>query len=276
MWLDPSRPTAVRTLAASLALVLAFLVVPWHPAASAVPTVDAQRAAEALAVRLVGDARVAAGLRPLRADPAVEAIARARAVDMRTRGYFGHTSPDGATAFDLLDRAGVAWQAASEAIGWNDVRDVDGSAARIVADWLASPEHRDILLATDRDRIGIAVAADSASGRFTWVAVLIAALAPALPPVAVRVVRLGGQDGSGRRIATLAWTARASRSAAVLPVVSVTVQVRPAGGRWATVARTARRTIRVRVRAPAAFDVRVQPRGPAGVLGPWTVVRVRP
>lgn len=276
MRLNPSRWTTARALAVAVALALAYLAALSLPAAAAGPAPDPQQAAEALAVRLVDRARATAGLPPLLGDAAVEAVARARAADMRMRGYFGHASTDGTTAFDLLDRAHVAWQAASEVIGWNDVRAADGSAARVVADWLASPEHRVVLLATDRDRIGVAVSVDPDGGRFTWVAVLIAAASPAPPSLDLRVVRLDGRGGAGGRIATLTWTPRASRSAALAPVASVIVQVRPAGGRWATVTRTSRRTIRIQVHAPAAFDVRIQPRGPTGVVGPWTVVRVRP
>lgn len=241
---------------------------------------EAERHAEALAVRLIGDARTRSGLPQLRPSSEAGEAARARATDMRDRGYFAHVSPEGTDVFDLLDRSGAAWTAGSEAIGWNTVGDADGSAARVVADWLASPEHRAILLAGDRDAIGLASATDAATGRRTWVAVLVAVPPPAPPAVSVRIVRVGRPDAAGTRVVTVAWTPRAgsTTSAAVdRPVASVTVQVRRAGGTWATaVAATARTTIRIRVRAPGPFDVRVRARGPGGTGGPWSVARFRP
>jgi uncharacterized protein YkwD len=258
----PSRAAAVRTFATASAAT---------PAAA---TSAAEHDAEALALRLVGEARSEAGLAPLRSSAPVAAIARARAADMRDRGYFAHLSPDGTDAFDLLDRSGLAWSAGSEVIGWNTVDDPDGSAARVVADWLASPEHREILLAGDRDAIGLASVVDASTGRRTWVAVLVAVPPPAPPAVSVRVLRVGRPDSAGTRPVMVAWAPRATQAA---PVVSVTVQVRRAGGRWATAfAATARATLRVRVRAPGAFEVRVRARGPGGTTGPWSLVRVRP
>jgi hypothetical protein len=196
---------------------------------------------------------------------------------MRDRGYFAHVGPDGTDAFDLLDRSGLVWSAASEVIGWNTVDDAGGSAARVIADWLASPEHREILLAGDRDVIGLASVVDASTGRRTWVAVLVA-VPPSVPPaVSVRILRVGRPDAAGTRPVTVAWAPRATQAAPSAPVLSVTVQVRRAGGRWTTaVAAAARATLRVRVRAPGAFEVRVRARGPGGTTGPWSLVRVRP
>ncbi len=233
-----------------------------------------QGAAEALAVRLIGDARAAAGLPALHADAAVEAVARARADDMRTARYFAHVAPDGTTAFDLLDRSGYAWSAASEAIGWNDEPGAVASAERVVHDWLASDEHIGIVLAPDRDTIGLASAVDAATGRRTWVLLVVERSAAAPPGLDLRVVRVGARDAAGARLATLRWSARPA--AAPAPVVGVTVQVRPAGGRWATVVQgRAPATLRVRLRVGAAFEIRIRARGPAGTVGPWSVVRVR-
>ena len=261
---------------AALALLLAALAL---TVPATVRTVRAggaadERAAEALAVRLIGDARSAAALPALRTDGVVQGIARARADDMCARRYFAHTAPDGTTAFDLLDRSGYPWSAASEAIGWNDEPEPGASAARVVRDWLASGEHRGILLAGDRDRIGLASAIDQGTGRRTWVLVVVTRSTPTPPGLDLRVVRMGGRDASGARLATLRWSARPA--AATVSVIGVTVQVRPSGGRWVTVVQGhAPATLLVRLRAPGTFEIRIRARGPAGTLGPWSAVRVR-
>src|SRR5256885_13290048 len=45
-------------------------------------------------------------------DACLQAAAQARAVDMVTRRYFGHVTPDGATFTDVLDYYGCGWAAA--------------------------------------------------------------------------------------------------------------------------------------------------------------------
>ena len=275
------RPSPPRTAIVALAVLFAVLAAPTPAAAGAADSgpSDAERAGEAVALRLVQDARTSVGLAPLAAVDAIGTVARTRADDMRRRRYFAHAGPDGTTAFDLLDRSGMPWSAASEAIGWNNVRDAIGSASRVVADWLASPEHREILLAADRDAVGLASALDPGTGRRTWVLLTVARPAPAPPRLGLRVVSVGPADPRALRTAVLRWSSPApvpATDAPAAPVVSVTVQVRPAGGRWSTVVRGgASNTLRIRLRAPGAFEVRIRASGPAGTPGPWTVVRVR-
>jgi uncharacterized protein YkwD len=276
MSVTPAHPRPLRASAAVLALIIAVLAVTLPATArTAMASGPAdERAAEAFAVRLIADARASVGLPALRVDAAVEGIARARADDMRAHDYFAHTAPDGTTAFDLLDRSGYPWSAASEAIGWNDAAQPEASAARVVRDWLASGEHRGILLAGDRDTIGLASAIDQVTGRRTWVLVVVDRVTPAPPGLDLRIVRVGSRDASGARLATLRWSALPAAEA--VPVVGVTVQVRPSGGRWSTVVQgRASATLRVRVRAPGTFEIRIRARGPAGAVGPWSAVRVR-
>jgi uncharacterized protein YkwD len=276
MTFSSARPRPRRATVAALALLLAALAlaVPATASTARAAASSDERAAESLALRLIGDARAAAGLPALRADGAVEAISRGRADDMRAHAYFAHTAPDGTTAFDMLDRSGYPWSAASEAIGWNDEPEPGASAARVVRDWLASDEHRGILLARDRDTIGLASAIDGGTGRRTWVLVVVARSTPTPPGLALRVVRMGSRDASGTRLATLRWSALPAATSAA--VVGVTVQVRPSGGRWSTVVQgRASATLRVRLRAPGIFEIRIRARGPAGTVGPWSAVRVR-
>jgi len=198
-------------------------------------TTDAEVAAERRAIALTADARVEAGVPALRPDAGLGAIARSRATDMRDRGYFAHVAPDGRTVFDMLTAASVAWASGAEVIGWNDVPAADASAARVVADWLASSPHRSDLLAPGSDRIGLASAYDPASGRWMWAAVLVESADRTAPVAAVRVAATGRPDASGHRAVIVAWTAHDVPGAGIATGVrDVTVQVRVGAGRWRT------------------------------------------
>jgi uncharacterized protein YkwD len=264
---DRARPTTDPSISRPLALLAA---------ADAAPT-DVERAAEDHALALIAGARVAAGLAPLRTDPGLAAIARRRATDMRDRGYFGHVSPDGRTVFDMLDAARVAWASGTEVIGWNDLSTPDGSAGRVVADWLASPSHRVDLLSRESDRIGLASVLDAATGRRTWAAVLVETADRTAPVAAMRVVAIGRRDTSGRRLVTVAWTTRDDPGSGIASGVrDVTVQVRIGAGPWRTAQRGAGGSVRLRASADRAVAFRVRPRDRAGNMGAWATVTVRP
>ena len=52
--------------------------------------------------------RTAAGLPPLRFEPSLVELARARSVDMATRDYFSHTTPEGKQVQELARAAGLS------------------------------------------------------------------------------------------------------------------------------------------------------------------------
>lgn len=265
---DPARSTADPSISDPSRLV----------AAGDPGPADAERAAEAHAVALIADARVAAGVPPLRPDPGLASIARHRAVDMRDRGYFGHTSPDGHTVFDMLEAAAVPWASGAEVIGWNDVPTPDGSAARVVGDWLASLSHRSDLLAPDSDRIGLASAYDPATRRRTWAAVLVTSADRVAPVATIRVLAVGRRDAAARRAVTVAWTTRDDPGRGIASGVrDVTVQARIASGPWRTVLTgSPGSSLRIRVPAGRSVAFRVRPRDRAGNTGCWSAVTIRP
>ncbi|WP_320671413.1 CAP domain-containing protein [Patulibacter defluvii] len=108
---------------------------------------------------LIGERRAAAGVPPLRVQATLQRLSRSYARQMVRRGFFSHTSPGGATLVDRLRAAGYArrghrWQAA-ENLAW-----ATGSRAtprRIVASWMASPQHRANLLARRYRETGLAI-----------------------------------------------------------------------------------------------------------------------
>ncbi|WP_244277294.1 CAP domain-containing protein [Geodermatophilus obscurus] len=115
-------------------------------AAAAAPT------AEAAVLALVNEARADAGCGALTADPALAAVARAHSADMRDRGYFSHTSPEGLSPFDRAEQAGVDHSRAENiAFGQAD-------AAAVMEAWLESPGHRRNILDCELTKLGVGVA----------------------------------------------------------------------------------------------------------------------
>jgi uncharacterized protein YkwD len=94
-------------------------------------------------VDAVNDVRRERKLSPLTADPLLAEIARRHSCDMAERGFFQHTTPDGAAMADRLSQRGVRYLAAAENLARIESRDPVG---RAVAGWLKSPGHRHNLL----------------------------------------------------------------------------------------------------------------------------------
>ena len=101
---------------------------------------------------LVNQARAGAGCGALTADPALAAVARAHSADMRDRGYFSHTDPDGRSPFDRAEQAGVGnARAENIARGQPD-------AGAVVRAWLDSPGHRENVLNCGYRTMGVGLA----------------------------------------------------------------------------------------------------------------------
>ncbi|MCZ6764363.1 MAG: CAP domain-containing protein [Alphaproteobacteria bacterium] len=102
------------------------------------------------------------GLAPVAGSAELQAIARVHAVDMLTRGFFGHVNPDGR---DPADRLAVLNRTFIGTNGENIGR-VTGSipagpialAARFHDNWMASDLHRGNVMGSDWTEMGIGVA----------------------------------------------------------------------------------------------------------------------
>jgi uncharacterized protein YkwD len=92
-------------------------------------------------------ARSAHGLPPFRMSPALVRAAARHSLDMLMRGYFSHTSPTGSTLSSRIASSGFVYGygwTAGEMLAWGS-----GSYATpavVVPEWMASREHRPILL----------------------------------------------------------------------------------------------------------------------------------
>ncbi|HTY17649.1 MAG TPA: CAP domain-containing protein [Myxococcota bacterium] len=110
--------------------------------------------------RSVNGVRSQAGLIELRRDPVLDAVAREHSLDMAQRHYFAHETPEGLNPVDRLKRGGASgFSLAGENVGLTSRGDPN---REILEGWLASPVHRQNLLAPafNATGIGIAQAAD--------------------------------------------------------------------------------------------------------------------
>ena len=88
-------------------------------------------------VEQVNDHRQSVGCPDLTWNPAVAAVAQAHSEDMVARDFFSHTNPDGASPFDRLTDAGIAYSGAAENIAYGYP-----TAEAVLAGWLGSAGHR--------------------------------------------------------------------------------------------------------------------------------------
>jgi uncharacterized protein YkwD len=104
----------------------------------------------------INKVRRAHGLRPVVPSPRLHWAARHHSSDMLARNYFAHTSPTGSTLYDRIVHSGFRtlgyWQA-GETLAWGT--GVLGTPAAVVRMWMASPEHRAILLTPSYRFVGI-------------------------------------------------------------------------------------------------------------------------
>jgi uncharacterized protein YkwD len=112
-------------------------------------------ASESQLVSLTNQARAAAGLKALKVDSTLTAIARWRSKDMVQRNYFSHTILGTSyNVFHVLDQKGYCYHIAGENIGWNNYPD-DVATNTIQRQFMASAGHRANILGKAWDAVGI-------------------------------------------------------------------------------------------------------------------------
>ena len=116
---------------------------PTTPATTAATTVTGE------VVRLTNAERAKAGCPALRVDPKLTVAAQGHSVDMASRGYFSHTSPEGETPWDRAEAAGYQNPSAENiAMGYR-------TAADVVSGWMNSEGHRTNILNCSSRAVGI-------------------------------------------------------------------------------------------------------------------------
>ncbi len=124
-----------------------------NPAPALAPAPAADPGVEAEVLALVNAERAAAGCGAVSGDGGLAGVARAHSADMRDRGFFSHTSPEGLSPFDRAAAAGVSGSRAE------NIAQGQPDAASVMAAWMASPGHRRAnILDCSLTRLGVGVA----------------------------------------------------------------------------------------------------------------------
>jgi hypothetical protein len=102
------------------------------------------------------------GLSPLTSDPRLSQAAENKGLDMFSKDYWAHNSPDGETPWVFIKAAGYNYVYAGEnlARGFN-------SASDVINAWMASPEHKQNMLSSNYTNVGFAVVTGKLTGEDT-------------------------------------------------------------------------------------------------------------
>lgn len=105
-----------------------------------------------LVLKLINEAREKAGVSALKLGATLPKIAQIKADDMVNASYFAHTSKTYGTPFKMMSDYGIDYTSAGENIAGNP------SIEAAVNSWLASDTHKQNLLSSSYEYIGIGIA----------------------------------------------------------------------------------------------------------------------
>ncbi len=107
------------------------------------------------------------GLPPLKENLYLNTSSVIKVEDMFENQYFAHTSPSGEEISDLADIAGYEFILIGENLALGNFKNDEA----LVEAWMESPGHRENILNSRYQEIGIAVKNDLFEGKSTWIAV---------------------------------------------------------------------------------------------------------
>ncbi|MBI0578895.1 SafA/ExsA family spore coat assembly protein [Neobacillus cucumis] len=128
-----------------------------------IPDLGATKSIENQVIQLTNQERAKNGLKPFTPDWELSRVARYKAMDMRDKNYFSHTSPTYGDPFTMIKNFGISYRAAAENIAAGQT-----TPQEVVNAWMNSPGHRANILSTSTTRIGVGYA-KGGSMRYYWV-----------------------------------------------------------------------------------------------------------
>ena len=129
---------------------------PTAPVNDQTPAVSAQVSTfEQQVVDLTNQERTKRGLPALTLDTDLSKAARAKSLDMKTQGYFNHTSPTYGSPFDMMKQFGISFRGAGENIAMGQ-----RSPQEVMNAWMNSQGHRANILNSSFTHIGVGHVAD--------------------------------------------------------------------------------------------------------------------
>ena len=111
-------------------------------------------------VTIVNKERESVGVPPLKALPTLYLVAQARAVECSNA--FTHERPDGSPLITIFDGSGLSFTSYAENIAYNASNDPENA----VKQWLTSQGHRENMLSSSYDHIGVGVC--EKNGYYYW------------------------------------------------------------------------------------------------------------
>lgn len=173
-------------------------------------------------IDLTNKQRLEGNLPPLRVSDQLTVAARAKASDMFAKNYWAHISPDGLKPWSFITNSGYSYVYAGE----NLAKDFQNSFD-VVKAWVASPAHRENLLSSRYNDIGVAVVNGTLGGFETTLVVQMfgASQAPAeglaaVPP-AIENLPEGPARGRELQPRTIAGPVLQSPEAAAPPTARI-------------------------------------------------------
>jgi uncharacterized protein YkwD len=112
-------------------------------------------------------AREKNGLSPLKENTKLDSSAKIKVEDMFSQQYFAHQSPSGLGVSDLAKNAGYDFIAIGENMALGNFNDDQA----LVEAWMQSPGHRENILNSKYQEIGVSVINGTYEGETTWIAV---------------------------------------------------------------------------------------------------------
>jgi len=132
-----------------------------------IPDLGGVKSIESQVIQLTNQERAKNGLKALTLDWELSRVARYKAMDMRDRNYFSHTSPTYGSPFDMIKNFGISYRAAAENIAAGQT-----TPQSVVQAWMNSSGHRANILNGQYNRIGVGYA-QGGSQRHYWVQMFI-------------------------------------------------------------------------------------------------------
>lgn len=128
-----------------------------------IPDLGATKSIENQVIDLTNQERIKNGLKPLAANWELSRVARYKAMDMRDKNYFSHTSPTYGDPFTMIKNFGIAYSAAAENIAAGQT-----TPQAVVQSWMNSSGHRANILNPNYTQIGVGYAKGGSYGYY-WV-----------------------------------------------------------------------------------------------------------
>lgn len=117
---------------------------------AAIPANNDRLVAQVLS--LINEKRTRIGLNEVTLNPVLTQVAESYAEQMIQQGFFAHENPDGDGPGERAIRAGYVFLAVGENLAAGQE-----SAEQVMAEWMASPEHKEIILGLQWREVGIGI-----------------------------------------------------------------------------------------------------------------------